>query len=340
MAVDPVPWAVHGAKHSADVARQSLHDSVTGAAGVSHPDSLLVQATPTPSGQVRVAPGGALIENVYTGGAGQTYSFRNATETLVSVPASDSTGAKTWYIVAQIEDPQFGGPTPADKLAGPYSFLRCISSTLVTKPTEYLAKVVVPASTATITGAMITDMRKLAQPQRKPRTLARPRVAADGTAANALLAREPRGEYFPGGGGYNNGGTVLVPEWARSVIIDARWMSVRYDGAKRGWGSFWVEYGDEWRAGTWPGSQDYEYATQKFMWDQPENSATMRTNWMLMDVGAIPAKYRGKTIQFIFKGANSSSTSAQTSTASMDSMSGLGMKLEFTQEPANWQGFN
>src|SRR5699024_2287161 len=78
MAVDPVPYVVHGAKHSADVFRQAFHDSTGGAEGISTPTSFHVRQTATPSNQVRVRPGGAIVLNSYQGGAGQSYGIRNA----------------------------------------------------------------------------------------------------------------------------------------------------------------------------------------------------------------------------------------------------------------------
>src|SRR5699024_2069484 len=63
MAVDPVPYVVHGAKHSADVFRQAHYDAMGGAHGISSVGALHVKQTGTPSNQVQVAPGGATILN-------------------------------------------------------------------------------------------------------------------------------------------------------------------------------------------------------------------------------------------------------------------------------------
>ena len=231
MAVDPVPYVVHGAKHSADVFRQGFYDSTGGAEGVSDPKSMGVRATGTPSGQVRVAPGGVLIPNTYTGGAGQSYTGRNASETLVDVPASDSTGAKSWYIIFRVQDPQFGGSAPLDPLTGPYSFLECVStSATVPDPHYRLAKVVVPKSTAAIQGSMITDLRSLAQPHRQQLMFGRPRINEDAVpaySANLKQQVSTGGEYFPGGNGSPNTFQVYVPTWATRILVDASWMSVR-----------------------------------------------------------------------------------------------------------------
>src|SRR5699024_8015547 len=212
MAVDPVPYVVHGAKHSADVFRQAFHDSTGGAEGISTPTSFHVRQTATPSNQVRVRPGGAIVLNSYQGGAGQSYGIRNADESLVDIPASDSTGSRSWYVIARISDPQFAGPAPADPESGPYLFLECVSqSATIADPHLKLASVVVPASTVTITNSMITSLREVANPIVGQFTFARPRISEDDGNQIKLTSRLTVdgvgpwwGEYFPGGAGVPN----------------------------------------------------------------------------------------------------------------------------------------
>jgi len=330
MAVDPVPYVVHGAKHSADVFRQALHDSTGGAEGVSMPTDLHVRQTGTPSNQVRVRPGGVLIPNTYQGGAGQSYAGRNASETLVDVPASDSTGAKSWNIIFRVQDPQFGGPEPADKESGPYSFIECVAkSANISDPHYVLAEVNVPKSTATITNAMITSKRKLAQPKREQLMFGRPRVAED-ESRNLGFTVADGGEYFTGGGGNPNAFEVDVPEWATRIMIDASWMSVRYAGNTNPYGHYWVEYGDEYRNRTWPNKQQFEFATQHFTFNSPGSSNdAMRMDWRLMSSQHIDSKLRGKTITVAFKAGRQDGYPA--SAVSMDGLSGLGMHIAFAQ---------
>jgi hypothetical protein len=333
MAVDPVPYVVHGAKHSADVFRQSLFDNTGGAAGVSSGTSLHVRQTGTPSNQVRVNPGGVIIPNTYQGGEGQSYTGRNASETLVTVPASDSTGPRTWNIIFRVQDPQFGGPSPSDPLAGPYSFIECVAkSAEVSDPHYVLAEITVPASTATITNAMITSRRKLALPKREQLMFGRPRVTADNGEGSQFLTwkTEDGGEYFPGGGGNPNSFEVFVPEWASRIMIDASWMAVKYNGGNNPHGRYWVEYGDEYRPRTWPNKQQYEFSTQKFAFDSPGSSNNnMRTDWRLMSSQPLPAKLRGKTITVVFKAGRNDDGS--NTAVEMDAVGGLGMHIAFVE---------
>src|SRR5699024_6898602 len=152
----------------------------------------------------------------------------------------------------RVQDPQFGGPEPADKESGPYSFIECVAKYAnISDPHYVLAEVNVPKSTATITNAMITSKQKLEQPKREQLMFGRPRVAED-ESRNLGFTVADGGEYFPGGGGNPNAFEVDVPEWATRIMIDASWMSVRYAGNTNPYGHYWVEYGDEYRNRTWP----------------------------------------------------------------------------------------
>lgn len=334
MAVDPVPAVIHGAKHSADVFRQWIDNSTGGAEGVSSPTSLNVRATGTPSGQVRVAPGGVLIPNSYSGGAGQSYTGRNASETLVDVPESDSTGAKSWHIIFRVQDPQFGGPTPPTPEDGPYSFIECVAaSATITDPHYVLAKLVVPKSTSAIQGEHITDVRSLAQPQREPFTFGRPRVASDG-AQNLGRSVDNGGEFFPGNNDSGpssslNSFEVDVPTWANRILLNPMWTGVRYAANSNPRGRYWIEYGDEFRSWTWPNKRQYEFATQQFGFNAPNAGDVSNDVWSFYSSQHLPEKLRGKRITIAFKAGRTDSGSA--SEVSMGGLGGLGMQGWFVQ---------
>lgn len=339
MAVDPVPYVVHGAKHSADVFRQAHYDATGGADGISLPPDLNVKATGTPSNQIRVSTGGATILNSYQGGGGQSYSFRNASETLVDVPASDSTGAKSYHIIARIEDPQFGGQAPDDPLAGPYAFLECVSqSATIVHPHYILADVVVPASTATITGAMITDRREVANPVVGQFTFSRPRIMEDDGKQIKLTNRLTVGgvgpwwgEYFPGGAGVPNETRQKIPLRATHMSIRADWMGISVKGGENSHGRYWIEFGDQNKAHGWPGGRNFEYATQQFGFDTSGAGSNYKEPWPLMDQVYIPKKLRGKEVTFIFKaGLNAS---ASTAGVTMAALGGLGLHAVFSMSP-------
>lgn len=317
MAVDPVPYVVHGAKHSADVFRQAHYDATGGAEGISRPPDVHVKQTGTPSNQVQVAPGGVTILNSYTGGAGQSYSLRNASTTLVDVPASDSTGAKSWKIIARIEDPQFGGQAPVDPLVGPYSVIECVPlSSSVAHPHYVLAEIVVPASTATITNGMITSRRELAVP--KVFDVWRFKAMVQGEEEILVTDDVDKGEYFP-----NNGGpqSIKVPEWATRALIDVEWISTRFEPGNA-WGQVWVEYGP------YAGPSLRERTTQRMQWDTGSEASVHRGPLKVVDDVYIPASYRGTTQLFVPKATR---VGGVNNSVSMDAMSAMAMKVRFMQ---------
>jgi hypothetical protein len=178
MAFDSTPWFVGGgAQHSPEVARTLAYASTNGAEGITGLGDLKVEAQAVPNGTVRVAPGAGLVLNRYAGGGQQTYVLRNATQTDVPITATGSGGGRTDMVVARILDPQYEGMSPADPVTFQYArpeVLQGVSATAktpaeagFTAPAIALARVTLPVSTATVTSAMITDLRKVANPRRE-----------------------------------------------------------------------------------------------------------------------------------------------------------------------------
>ena len=102
---------------------------------------------------------------------------RGGTQTDVAITATGSGGGRTDLIVARVLDPQYEGAAPADPLTFNYSRISVVSGVPAgTKtarelnlgyPAVELARVTFPASTATVTAGMITDLRKVARPRRE-----------------------------------------------------------------------------------------------------------------------------------------------------------------------------
>lgn len=237
MAIDPVPFFVgqEGVRHSAEVVRASLYASTTGAEGISGITDLKVQAQPIPNNTVQVIPGGALMLNRYAGGKGQSYTFRNATATDVTITSTGSGGGRTDLIVARVFDTQYEGTPPVDVNDFQYSRFQVIQGvsagvkTLkglgITYPAVLLARVTIPANTATITNAMITDLRRIAQPRRD---------GDDVTVFPTGKWQQGTGQQIPSG---NFGSwpitaaqrpVVYIPDWATHVNIVAHLSGVVY----------------------------------------------------------------------------------------------------------------
>ena len=171
MATDPVPWFVGGgALHPAEVARLLAYAATSGAAGVVTAGDMAVTQLPVAGTSVRAAVGGAVIPNLYPGGGQQSYIGRAASSTDIPVTATGSGSGRVDLVIARIDDPQYGGTVPADVTVGPYIRFDIIQnvaagSTTLPAGTAYpaivLARLDIPASTATITTSMITPLAKV-----------------------------------------------------------------------------------------------------------------------------------------------------------------------------------
>ncbi|MBM6622676.1 hypothetical protein JTF08_13755 [Micrococcaceae bacterium RIT802] len=334
MAVDRVPFFVGGgAEHSPEVVRGFIYDSTGGAEGVSSVGGMRVLAQAVPNGTVRVVSGGCLLNNRYPGGAGQSYEGRNATQTDVAITATGSGGGRTDLIVARVLDPQYEGQPPADPNAFDYFRLAVIqgvpSGTLTFKelnldyPAIELAKVTLPSSTATITQAMITDLRTVAQPREKTVVMPRPNVTGDAGMALTSRGAYPAGEWFPNVGGNANNGRydIPVPSWATRMQIRCEWLSVRYK-ANPGAGYYWVAYGPD-SVGSTPTSY-----TQGFGWDSDD--ATSTTNWLLEQEVPIPSAWRGTTIPFVPR-ANKTTDTSYPGSVALTARSGMVFSVRFLE---------
>lgn len=336
MALDPVPTWIHGAKHSGDILRQGTFNQTGGAEGVSSPTAFRVRATQTPSNQVRVDPGGLLMLSPWD--EGQTYSMRNASETLVEVPASSSLSENTWYINAWVNDPNKpGGTVPVSTQFGPYNFLTCDPAPNNNNPAYACAQINVPKNEATIVQDYIEDLRELAQPRKDYSVFARPRIMEDEGTQIKLTSRYMNGSdvfwgsLFPGGSNVPNEGTIFLPSWATYMVISAKWMGIVAHSGENAWGRYWIEFGDEYREHSWSNGRQYEFSTQQFGFNTTGTTGNYRTEWSLDDARAIPAKLRGKNVKFAFKAGLDSA--ASTSGITMDYLGGLSVRVDYVQRP-------
>lgn len=336
-----------GAEHTPESARRALYASTSGAEGVGAINDLKVLPLAVPGAGVRVSIGSALIRSRYVGGETQTYMGTVYEQETVSTTPTGSGGGRNDLVVMRVEDPYAAGspyspPSEPERATAPYIHIRVISGVPAgTKRLQdvpgyqndtaiALARIVFPASTGTVTSAMIVDLREMAQPRRTEVVFARPRVADDDTTQRFLNGTMANGgEFFPGGGGAPNEFQVDIPSWATHMIIDASWMSIYYGKNKNPYGRYWVEYGDEYRNHTWPNKRQYEFATQEFNFNAPLTNDERTANWLLMDTRSVPTKLRGKKATFVFKAGLSNSPGANS--VWMNWSGGLGMRITFSE---------
>lgn len=321
------PWAIDGPEVSAATARQVAYSATGGNSGVTGPKDLQVRQTSTPGTSVQVLPGSYVVVN--RNAKYQSYTGRNLSADLVDIPASGTT-AKTWYLGVELLDPEFAGNgTVIEGKEDEFEYVHFVLRTSLTENTKTwlpLAKITVPANTGTITNAMIKDLREMANPRMKIVTRARPSIGTD----TGMKLSSTTGEWFPGDGAeVGSRQEIEVPYWATRMIVEASWLSVRYNATSNTYGSFWISYGPSNGGGA--GGEPFLYKTQEFQFDSAGSTANAyRTNWLLADDRAVESNMRDKLNTFAFRAKrNAASTN---NAASMDGMSGLTLKVTFLEE--------
>lgn len=218
-------YAVNEGMVPAEMLRRALWASTRGESGVVTAHDLKVTALPTPGAGVRVAAGGAVCAMRTTGSNAQE-SYMLAQDATANVALDDE---GTFYLIARIDDWHFtGNPAPADPLNAIYWAFATVSTLSgITYPYVPLAKLTIPASTSTITNAMITDIRNVANP-RKDRQL----FAYDLGPTDTLATQES----WPDVGGFD----VYIPEWATQAHIIATFSQVLIPAGSTRTGFLWA----------------------------------------------------------------------------------------------------
>lgn len=230
---DPVPWLIGGgAQHSPEVARLLGYAALGGAEGTVGPGDLKVTARDVPGAGVSIVPGACSILNRSSGGDQQVYIGRNPTADPVDIAATGSASGRSDLIVVRVEDPSAAGvpwQAPTDPKVGPYIFARVIPNVPASTVTAAqlglghsmiaLARVDIPASTAAITGGMITDLREVVASRKK-------RDVYMGGPTPERQLTSTTGERWP-----DFRPSVKVPTWATHVKIIATLTSIGHQTA-------------------------------------------------------------------------------------------------------------
>lgn len=228
---DTVVWAVNGpVETDARQARELAWIATGGQTGTIGPESLEVKAQATPDGSVRVLPGSFVAQatpndsgTAYASAPWQSYMRAIYQTTSRNITPTDSSGSRADLIGIEIVDPQFEGTdtsTWGDTEWGDHAFWRVRVMENVSpdaeivsqfpsmnRPLVPLARLNIPASTATITDDMITDLRFLAVERSK---------------SDSILQRPAQDYTIENDGTHTNLGdltTVTTPQWANEVRI-------------------------------------------------------------------------------------------------------------------------
>jgi len=275
MALFPRPILTNGATHSAQQFRMLVRDLANGAEGITQGDDLKVTERGTPGGGVVVGDGSAVVRgraNTFQG------SYAACNIGAVDVPIAATGGsARSDMVILRIEDPEYEGTLDpeTDEIAY-FDVISNVSSSATTIPDSRtaipLARIDIPSSTSTITNAMITDLRQVANPRRRRSVFTQsPSSISTGIGSSTSYS------YFSTAAGVN----VAVPDWATKVIVKIDVSPIRYD-----LGNFWG------RIGATYGSS---LATQDITLDDNQGSGARRIPAIIADTLTIPSAYRGTT---------------------------------------------
>jgi hypothetical protein len=176
-------WAIDGATIDSALARTESHANSSGNEGVITRGALKVSPLDVNGNGVKIAAGSALVLNRYQATPNQMYTIANdGVETVPSAEMPPAAASEQTFIVAiAVGDPdpafsQTGHPymTGSGVPAGQEATFRYVRAIVVLEsdfnsrayPAVPLARLVRPASTTTITAAMLTDIREIARPRR------------------------------------------------------------------------------------------------------------------------------------------------------------------------------
>lgn len=237
------PYAIDGARTTSALARLAAYTTGGGRSGVAKPDSLKVLPLAAPGNGLRITAGGATILNRYQASPDQVYVVSNpGTHTVpaASMPAPNPQLAHylVCVVVGDTEFNQTGHPfmptTLAPGSASTFEYVRvvlipCAANTTsfdqlgLSYPAIALARLEIPPNTTTITSAMITNLRTLAQPRQDRQ------IFMNTVPPNRNLGSN---SYFTWPGYTPN---VEIPPWATRAMMTVQLSGiVAYDGETHG----------------------------------------------------------------------------------------------------------
>lgn len=275
MSLFPRPILTNGATHSAQQFRMLVRDLANGSEGITQGDDLKITQRSTPGGGVSVADGSGVIRgraNTFQG----SYAACNIGAADVTIAATGGS-ARSDMVILRIEDPEYEGSLDPDTDEIAYfQVISNVSSSATAIPDARtgipLARIDIPASTSTITDAMIVDLRKVANPRRSRRL-----YTQSPTADSALIGSSTTYSYFSTASGWN----IAVPDWATTVRLRVDVCPIRYSTADF-FGALRATFGAS-------------LTLQATSLDDNQGSAVRKIPGICADTLTVPSAYRGTT---------------------------------------------
>jgi len=295
MALDGVPLAIGGdAEHSPSSVRQLVYLATGGRQGVAGPRDLKITQLDVAGAGVKVASGGGSVLNRVA--AQEAYSVRNGVTDTSSVkftPTGSASG-RSDLVICRVDNPYIDGnaQAPADPRNGPYVRFDVIpdvpaGTQSLQELNQYkglsaieLARVDLPKSTGTVTNAMITDLRSMANPRSSRQVLLGSADPGNALTSSTFTAWPTKNTY-----------TVDVPSWATHMIARLEFMGGQT--AAKAAGSLRLILGSS----TAFGEYDYNYAAQ---------NGQARQSVVVAGEIALPGSVKGTTTSLRISGLRSS----------------------------------
>lgn len=209
-------YAVDGNAESGNFLRLMLQSTSLASQGIINPTDLLVTATSPATSGIQIASGACIVAGVETAFQGSYYGYNVGLDTSLTIAATAG-ATRSDMVVVRAEDPTWSGTPWGNPAAGQILFPRVISNVspgATTVPGGYsaipLARIDMPASTATVQPSYIHDLRSVANPQRQLQVL---NASGPGTVQNWTVSTTPHA--WPAVATWQ----VPVPAWATMVHL-------------------------------------------------------------------------------------------------------------------------
>ncbi|QWA26860.1 hypothetical protein KJK32_46965 (plasmid) [Streptomyces sp. JCM17656] len=227
--------------------------------------------------------------------------------------AATGGSARSDMVILRIEDPEYEGTLdPETDEVAYFDVISNVSSSATAIPDSRtaipLARIDIPSSTSTITNAMITDLRKIANPRVERKVLTQ-----SPSSLSSAIGSSTSYSYFSTAAGLS----FAVPDWATKAIVKIDVSPIRYD-----LGIFWG------RVGATFGSS---LATQDVTLDDNQGSGARRIPAIVADTLTVPSAYRGTT-QLLRVRASAMET-GQTGRIYVDSGTTFAYDVQFEEAP-------
>ncbi|WP_329126011.1 hypothetical protein [Streptomyces sp. NBC_01353] len=274
MTLFDAPILTNGATHSAQAFRMLVRDLSLGAEGITQGDDLKVTQLDTPGGGVQISDGSGIVRGRVSAFQG-SYAVCNVGEDTIDIAATGGT-PRSDLVIIRVEDPEYEGTL--DPEVDPvvyFDVISNVSSSATAIPDGRtgipLARIDIPASTATITDAMIVDVRQIANPRRQRQML----PVQSPTSASNDLGASTTFAYWTTVPGWS----VAIPDWASKAIVDVRVSSLRLT-TNNFYGAFRATFGAS-------------LTLQSVTIDDNQGTGVRRVPTEAADTLTIPSAYRG-----------------------------------------------